>query len=59
MSQERKSISDLVNLLIKANKNQHHIVFVLESMIKQHMMYGASLQDQINYQIAILEKELV
>ena len=59
MSQERKSISDLVNLLIKANKNQHHIVFVLESMIKQHMMYGASLQDQINYQIAVLEKELV
>jgi predicted CopG family antitoxin len=59
MSQERKSISDLVNLLIKAKKDQHHIVFVLESMIKQHMMYGANLQEQINYQIAVLEKELV
>ena len=56
---ERTSISDLVTLLIKARKNQHHIIFVLESIIKQHMMYGASLQEQINYWIDKTKKDLI
>ena len=56
---ERTSISDLVTLLIKARKNQHHIIFVLESIIKQHMMYGASLQEQINYWIDKTKKDIL
>lgn len=59
MSQEQKSVSDLVNMLIQAKKDQHHIVFVLESIIKQHMMYGANLQEQINYWVAVTRKDLI
>lgn len=46
---DTSSISDLILHLQKGKKTDKEIIDILQSLIKEYMMYGGSLQDRINY----------
>jgi hypothetical protein len=52
---DTSSISDLIVHLRKGEKTDKEIIDILESMIRQHMMYGGVLQDKINYWMDIIK----
>jgi hypothetical protein len=45
-------IEDLLAILEENGVEYHEILNILSNIIKQQMLYGGSLEDKINYQIA-------
>ena len=57
MSGERIEITSLINFLRQIGKSDESIISILESIIKTYMMYGGSLQEKIDYNFYIAQKE--
>ena len=55
---EQPRVEDLIELLESVGRNPHDIIKLLSSIIQQQMMYGGSLEDKLNYHIALNKKGL-
>jgi hypothetical protein len=53
---EQKDINQLVTALKDVKVSNERIIEILSSMIKQQMLYGGSLNDQIEYQLSLIKK---